>query len=162
MWLLIIGILVGLLSSFMGGILFGVNGISLLLAISIIVFAVSIIGELIIHSTLSKQQYGYYLPIYGIVALTFNIIGLLILFYYPNTFNSPYGMGGSDVFWNSLLIIPFALIALVSAGIGLISEKNLPSMALLNFFLGTILITISVWPVVYYVLAFAVVLFGGV
>ena len=137
-WMFLLGLVIGLISTFY-------YGLSLMLIITIIVVAISILAEGYIRSIYNKAAQSYSPPKYGIIALVFNIVGYAVLRNFPLY----YGFT-----WYNLIAAPLILVALISAGTGFIKEKGPPVMALANYFLGCVLIVGSLFPLVYLVIYF--------
>ncbi|MFX1348861.1 MAG: hypothetical protein ACFE92_09345 [Promethearchaeota archaeon] len=137
----IIGVLIGI------GILMSNNRIELLLGINIIFITIAIIGEIVVKSRESKSRIQYKVPTYGIVALVFDILALIVIV-------------GVDVnglmsfsIWNNLYAAPLVFVAIGSALAGFYYEHDSrPGLAVLGLFLGCILLLISFWQVLLVIL----------
>ena len=118
---------------------------------SFIIITISVIGEIIIISNLSKKSLKYTPPIYGIVALVFDVIGLIILRGYIF-----WGYPSGDI----MILLPFAIFAIIFGGAGLYkNDTEHAFLAIGGIFLGGALLLISLWPLLYYMLGFVAILY---
>ncbi|MFX1387795.1 MAG: hypothetical protein ACFE9M_11315 [Promethearchaeota archaeon] len=150
--LLVLGLLAGL------GILLIGNISQFLISLIVILFAVSVIIEIVTLSKLSKENVKYRPPIYGIIALVFDIFGLIVLtILTPISLSSGFGFGSLE----SLYITPLAIVAILIGVGGLFFEKdNRPVAAMSGLFFGGILLIISVWPLFIFLASFIAVFYA--
>ncbi|MHA1916010.1 MAG: hypothetical protein ACW986_19710 [Promethearchaeota archaeon] len=126
----------------------------LLIAMTVIIITISVIGEIVIISNLSKKNLKYSVPIYGILALTLGIIGSIII-----------GSYSSFIFWgipswDIMIGLPFAIFAIICGAAGLYnSDVEHVAISTGGLFLGGILLVTSLFPLLYYALSFVAILF---
>jgi hypothetical protein len=147
--LLIFGLLAGL------GVL--LSGTQLLILLIATLIAVSVIIEIVTLSQLSKEKVKYRPPIYGIIALVFDISGLIILTIIPPiSIITGFNFGNLE----SLYITPFAIVAILTGLGGLFFGRDTrPVVAMSGLFFGGILLLISLWPLFMYLATFIAVLY---
>ena len=132
----IIGVLIGV------GILLSGNRIGLLIAINVIFITLAVIGELISISRMSKINIHYKVPTYGLVALLFDILGLIVI-----VACDILGLMSFSI-WNNLYAAPLAFVAIFCSLCGFYYENDSrPGIAILSLFLGSIILLISFWQV---------------
>ncbi|MFW9970606.1 MAG: hypothetical protein ACFFDF_10420 [Candidatus Odinarchaeota archaeon] len=144
---LLIALLLGLLTT-LGG-----NGFEILTTLGFILIPVSIIIEMATASNQSKQNKKYERPIYGLVAIVFDLIGLIILTRFP-IINLYYG---SSLFLFAVLLF---IIAVISGIGGLYAGKDSrPYTATVGLFFGMTFFISSLLPLIYYIVGVALVSF---
>ncbi|MBY8991742.1 MAG: hypothetical protein KGD58_13420 [Candidatus Lokiarchaeota archaeon] len=115
-----------------------------MLSISIVIITASIIQELIAKHTVSNENRSYNLPIYGIITIVIDIIGLVAIIFSGGLFPIPFFFIG---FFSA---IPILLTAIIFAFLGFYYRRDLrPYFAILGLFLTIFLITIYLLPIVY-------------
>ncbi|MHA2390660.1 MAG: hypothetical protein ACXAEX_01720 [Promethearchaeota archaeon] len=143
-WLVLFGLLVGILSA----VVFQAR--QLLVAVGILVITISLIGELIVNRNLSKNNQKYSIPVYGIIAIGFDIIGLIII--RPIGLYT-YSYGAMEMVY----AIPLAIVALICGAASFYRyDVNHATISLGSTFLGAIILMVGVLPPLIYVLGFAV------
>ncbi|MFX0135193.1 MAG: hypothetical protein ACFFDN_16235 [Candidatus Hodarchaeota archaeon] len=146
-WVMLFGLLIGLVSLLVS------YSSEILISLSVIFITVSILIEIITTSRQSKENLKYHPPTYGILALVFSIIGLIILI---NPGNIYY------ISFQSLYVTPLFIAAMICGAAGFYFNKDTrPVAALLGLFLGMILFIISIWPVLYYIFGYAAFFLSG-
>jgi len=137
----IIGVLIGI------GILISVNRIDLLLGVNIVFITIAIIGEIVAKSRESKSKIQYKVPTYGIVALVFNILALIVIIGVD-----VHGLMSFSI-WNNLYAAPLVFVAIgCTLGGSYYEHDYRPGLAVLGLFLGSTLLLISFWQVLLVIL----------
>lgn len=137
----IIGVLIGI------GILLSANRIEILLGTNIVFITIAIIVELVAKSRESNGKKQYHVPTYGIAALVFDILGLILIVGFDQN-----GLMTFSI-WNNLYAAPLGFIAIGCALAGFYYEHDSrPALAVLGLFLGSILLLISFWQVLLVIL----------
>jgi len=137
--LLLIGILIAI------GIFLSGYFLEILISLSVILITISLLYEGFIVSKQSKENLKYDPPIYGIVALVFDVIGLIILIIFTSgsIFLIFEGFG-------SLYSTPLLVAAIICSIGGFYFHKDArPYLAVVGLFFGIILFIISLGPLWY-------------
>ena len=144
---LAIAVILGLLTMVVGFLF------ELLTALGIIFIILSILGEIVVASKQTKEGIKYDRPTYGIAALVFAIIGVILL----NRFGFGYYYYGSS---SSLYTIPFFIIALFCGVVGFYGGKDSrPYAATVGLFFGMTFFIMSLFPLIYYLIGFVAILY---
>ncbi|MFW9878710.1 MAG: hypothetical protein ACFFG0_36995 [Candidatus Thorarchaeota archaeon] len=146
--ILAIGVILGLLTMVVGFLF------ELLTVLGIIFIILSILGEIVVASKQTRENIKYDRPTYGIAALVFDIIGLILLNAFG--FGYSYYYGGSS----SLYTIPFFIIAILCGVVGFYGGKDSrPYAAIVGLFFGMTFFIMSLFPLIYYLVGFAAILY---
>ncbi len=137
----IIGVLIGIRVLLLG------NRVEILISLNAIFITIAIIGEIIGKTRESEVKSKHQIPTYGIVALVFDILGMILILVID--------VQGFMTFsiWVNLCAAPFGFIAIFCSLGGFYYENDSrPGMAILGLFLGSILLLISFWQVLLVIL----------
>lgn len=132
----IIGVLIGI------GVLLLGNRVEILISVNAVFITIAIIGEIVGKTRGYEDKSQYQLPTYGIIALVFDILGMILIIVID--------VQGFMTFsiWSNLSAAPLAFIALFCSLGGFYYEKDSrPGIAILGLFLASILLLISFWQV---------------
>jgi hypothetical protein len=147
--LAVVGLLAGLLIAYL------VYSFEILIAFAVIIITVSALYEIVAASKKSRENLRYHPPLYGIIGLVFNTIALILLILLGYGY-SYYGLIGLP----GLISAPFSLIAMFCCIGGIYKYKDSrPHVALLGLFFSATLLIISVFPLLYFLIGFLIMIF---
>jgi hypothetical protein len=147
-WLLLSGLFIGLLTCV--GLIVLENISEIVISLSVLLVLASIGVEIYASSKLSKKNLKYYPPKFGILALVFNVTGLILML----ILNAGTFIGIWQNLW-SLVAAPFLVASILCCIAGIDMDKDeRPYAAMIGLFLGVILLLVSIFSLFAFLLRF--------